>query len=210
MAATTPSPAPSNLAPTLYNPPPTTQQPPTSAFTPPTYTTFPPFYTLQPNFTTRARQLALWSNLILSHCASHNTYRLSLSSPPANLFSNPTIHRALSEPDIRTVLDHMSLPANGSRVEWIAGSGGKTSVWVYWRTLAEWADLIYGWVDETGQKGAVLTVYELREGEAVLANGGREWVGIEEDFLRRVLSVLVKRGRAQVFGQDEGAGVKFF
>jgi hypothetical protein len=28
--------------------------------------------------------------------------------------------------------------------------------------------------------------------------------------LRKVLGVLVKKGRAQVFGLDESAGVKFF
>ena len=67
--------------------------------------------------------------------------------------------------------------------------------------------MIYGWVDETGQKGRVLTVYELREGEAV---GGKEWVGMEEEMLRKVLGVLVKKGRAQVFGVEEEAGVKFF
>lgn len=178
----------------------------------PTYTTFPPFYTLQPNLTTRARQLALWSQLILSFTAHNRLYRLSLSSPPPDLFANPAIRRDLSEPDIRAVLDHMALPANGSRVEWIPPAGGSrgersASCWVYWRTLAEWADLIYGWVDETGQKGSVLTVYELREGEAV---GGREWVGMEEEMLKKVLGVLVKKGRAQIFGQGEGEGVKFF
>jgi ESCRT-II complex subunit VPS25 len=29
-------------------------------------------------------------------------------------------------------------------------------------------------------------------------------------MLRKVLGVLVKKGRAQIFGQEEGAGVKFF
>ena len=158
-----------------------------SAFSFPTYTTFPPFYTLQPNLTTRARQLTLWSQLILAYAAHNRLYRLSISSPPPALFANPSIHRALSEPDIRAVLDHMAQPANGARVEW--------------------ADMIYGWVDETGQKGSVLTVYELREGEAV---GAKEWVGMEEEMLRKVLGVLVKKGRAQVFGLDEEAGVKFF
>jgi len=39
---------------------------------------------------------------------------------------------------------------------------------------------------------------------------GREWEGMEEGMLRRVLGVLVKRGKAQVFGEGEGGGVKFF
>lgn len=67
--------------------------------------------------------------------------------------------------------------------------------------------MIYGWVDGTGQKGSVLTIYELREGEGV---GGREWVGMEEEMLKKVLGVLVKKGKAQVFGEGEGEGVKFF
>lgn len=208
MATATPSPAPSGLASTSYMPPPPTPSNPSTATTTtfnfPTFTTFPPFYTLQPNLTTRARQLTLWSNLILSYFAHARSYRLSLSSPPADLFANQSIHRALSEPDIRAVLDYMSLPANGARIEWI---DGRSACWVFWRTLAEWADLIYGWVDETGQKGSVLTVYELREGEAV---GSKEWVGMEEEMLRKVLGVLVKKGKAQVFGLDESAGVKFF
>jgi ESCRT-II complex subunit VPS25 len=29
-------------------------------------------------------------------------------------------------------------------------------------------------------------------------------------MLRRCLDVLVKKGRAQVFGQSDGSGVKFF
>jgi ESCRT-II complex subunit VPS25 len=211
MATATLSPVPSGLAGTSFMPPTTTpSNPSTTAFSFPTYTTFPPFYTLQPNLTTRARQLTLWSHFILSYAAYNRLYRLSLSSPPPNLFANPAIHRALSEPDIRTVLDHMALAANGARVEWIsAGAKGERSAscWVFWRTLAEWADMIYGWVDETGQKGSVLTVYELREGEAV---GSKEWVGMEEEMLRKVLGVLVKKGRAQVFGVEESAGVKFF
>lgn len=196
-------------------PPTTTLSSSSTAFSFPTYTSFPPFYTLQPNLTTRARQLTLWSQLILSYAAHARLYRLSLSSPPPALFANPSINRALSEPDIRAVLDHMALPANGARVEWISPSGSSSvsrgersaSCWIFWRSLAEWADMIYGWVDETGQKGSVLTVYEIREGEAV---GGKEWVGMEEEMLRKVLGVLVKKGRAQVFGVEESAGVKFF
>lgn len=40
--------------------------------------------------------------------------------------------------------------------------------WVWWRKVDEWARIIEEWVDETGQRGSVLTLYELVEGE-----GGR-------------------------------------
>ncbi|KAK5108586.1 hypothetical protein LTR62_008162 [Meristemomyces frigidus] len=198
-----------------YTPPTATSSfPPTSTSTStfifPTYTTFPPFYTLQPNHTTRARQLELWSTLITTYCAHHRIFRLALSSLPADLFSNQAIHRSLSPFDVRLVLDHLVKPESGPRIEWLpaAARGEQSSTcFVYWKLLGEWADVIYGWVDETGQKGGVLTIYELREGDAVRS---KEWKDMDEVFLRKVLNVLVKRGKAQVFGQEENAGVKFF
>lgn len=79
---------------------------------------------------------------------------------------------------------------------------------VWWKSASEWADEIYGWVDGTGQKGGVLTIYELRDEE----EGRRSWAGMDEGMLRKVLNVLVKRGRAQIFAAQggDGEGVKFF
>ncbi|KAI4849025.1 hypothetical protein E4T44_03594 [Aureobasidium sp. EXF-8845] len=129
---------------------------------------------------------------------------MSLSSPPP-LFNNTRIHRSLSPLDIRRLIDFMASSEGESRAEWI--SKDRTTVWIWWRSLAEWAEAIASWVDETGQKGVVLTIYELRESEAVEK---QEWVNMDEDMLRRCLDVLVKKGRAQVFGQSDGSGVKFF
>jgi len=217
MAALSPEPSLSGLSSTayppsttLYTPSTTTASTNTSTFNFPTYTSFPPFYTLQPNLTTRARQLELWSTYITSYCAYHRIFRLSLSSLPADLFSNAQIHRSLKPADIRTVLDHMSNPENGPRIEWILSTTRgeqSSSCYVYWKTPGEWADALYSWVDETGQKGAVLTVYELREGDAMKS---KDWRDMDETLLRKVLNVLIKRGKAQVFGQEENAGVKFF
>jgi ESCRT-II complex subunit VPS25 len=33
---------------------------------------------------------------------------------------------------------------------------------------------------------------------------------MDPDLLQRVMSILVKRGKAQVFGQEDQQGVKFF
>ncbi|TKA32329.1 hypothetical protein B0A54_14480 [Friedmanniomyces endolithicus] len=204
-------------APQVALPPTTTATTSNSTFPLPPYTLFPPFYTLQPNHSTLARQLLLWSTLLTSYAAHTHLFKLSLSSPPPDLFSNATLHRSLKQSDIRQILDYMALPANGSKIEWLpppASSSGRkggeqsSTCWVWWRSAGEWADRVYEWVvEETGQRGAVLTVWELRAGEGVK---GREWEGMEEGMLRRVLGVLVKRGKAQVFGEGEGSGVKFF
>lgn len=99
----------------------------------------------------------------------------------------------------------------GQRAEWIATAGGKVSekneAWIWWKKPDEWAEVIAGWVDGTGQKGVVLTFWELVNGDAVK---GEEWVGMEDEVLARCLAALVKRGKAQVFGEEGEKGVKFF
>jgi ESCRT-II complex subunit VPS25 len=182
----------------------------TETFTFPRYAFFPPLYTIQPNNATREKQFQEWANLITTYCAHHRIFRLDLSSLPPDLFRNATLRRSLSPGDIRIVLDHLSTPAGGNKIEWIpATNRGELSAgcYVLWRSLEDWANALHGWVDATGQKGAVLTIYELREGEAVTT---QDWRDMDEGLLRKVLNVLVKRGKAQIFGQEENAGVKFF
>lgn len=122
---------------------------------------------------------------------------------PDELFSDASISRSLKQNDAKVVLTWMSKPENGGRVEWIHS----TECFVYWRTPSEFAEMIHNWVDETGQKGTVLTFYELRESDAVR---NKEWKNMDEELLGRVLNVLVKKGKAQIFGQEESAGIKFF
>ena len=60
------------------------------------------------------------------------------------------------------------------RAEWVDGKAGKGDVcWIWWRRGEEWAEMLEQWVDETGQKGSVLTLYELSEGEGTRGTG--EW-----------------------------------
>jgi len=94
------------------------------------------------------------------------------------------------------------------RAEWVSGGKGEGGeFWVWWRNVEEWAGLIAEWVDETAQKNTVLTLYELTESEATLS---QEFHGMDPELLQKALSVLVKRGKAQVFGQEDQQGVKFF
>lgn len=98
------------------------------------------------------------------------------------LFHNRKLNRRLALADIREVIDFMR---KEGRAEYVSsssstsssseGAGGAAAggdvVWVYWRTPEEWAALIEGWVDETAQKGTVLTLYELVEGEGTRGTG---------------------------------------
>jgi ESCRT-II complex subunit VPS25 len=184
----------------------TTTNSTTPSYNFPPHYSFPPFFTLQPNPLTRSSQLASWETTILTYCRFHKIYQLSIvESFSTPLFTNSTLSRKLSIPDIRTVLEHMSSNEGGNRVEWTDKS--KTKVWVWWRKPEEWADIIYAWVEGTGQKGSVLTVWEISQGDG---SRGSELHGLDAEVVNKSLQVLVKRGKAQIFGEGEGKGVKFF
>ncbi|CRK19996.1 hypothetical protein BN1708_003273 [Verticillium longisporum] len=185
---------------------------------------FPPFFTRQTNLTTHHAQLEKWSALILAYTQHHRIFKLtppsaassstaaadpSLLPTTANsthntddLFHNKTLNRRLAPADAREVLDAMR---RDGRAETVARDGD--AVWVYWRTPEEWAALVEAWVDDTAQKGVVVTLYELTEGDTSI---GTEFHGMDPDLLLKALQVLAKRGKAQVFGQDDSLGVKFF
>ncbi|KAI9650049.1 hypothetical protein NHQ30_000062 [Ciborinia camelliae] len=178
---------------------------------------FPPFFTLQPTSSTLHAQLRKWSDLILSYFTFHKLFRLTVSTfVSSELFRNERINRRLGEDGLREVLEFMR---KEGRVEWMGAGKGPDSCWVWWRKPEEWARVIEEWVDGTGQRGSVLTLYELVEGE-----GGRgagmlsmlmdeiitEFHGLDAEILQKALAILVKRGKAQVFGQEDQQGVKFF
>ncbi|KAI4188621.1 MAG: hypothetical protein L6R41_001999 [Letrouitia leprolyta] len=209
----TPSRAPtSTSADSSHRPPPHSEE---NFQFPPSHS-FPPFYTLQPTLLTRQAQLQKWSNLILRYHAHHHLYRLHLSTALSSpLFHNAAIRKRLSRASLVELIDYMCKSEKdggaGQRAEWIGGDSGKgvkkEEAWIWWRRPEEWAEVIDGWVERTGQKGLVLTFWELVNGEAVK---GEEWVGMEEEVLERSLGVLFKKGKAQVFGEEGEKGVKFF
>ncbi|TVY54256.1 Vacuolar protein-sorting-associated protein 25 [Lachnellula cervina] len=198
-----------------YQPPPPASKIPTSAltttsspspFTYPREHSFPPFYTRQPTLQTHHAQLQKWSSLILAYCRHNRLFKLSLiDSLDSPLFYNQRIRKRLGISDVKEVVEFMR---REGRAEWV-GKGGENSAecWIWWRTPEEWASGIYEWIDETAQKNTVLTLYELTESEATLS---QEFHGMDPDLLQRVMNILVKRGKAQVFGQEDQQGVKFF
>ena len=164
---------------------------------------FPAFFSRQTNLSTLHAQHTKWMALVLAYTRHHRIFRLSISSAAdMDLFYNRRLEKRLQLPDIKELLEFMR---KEGRVENVGGSGDV--VFVYWRKPEEWARLIEKYVEDTGQKGSVLTLYELAEGEGTR---GSEVHGIDHDVLHKALNVLVKRGKAQIFGQDDSQGVKFF
>ena len=177
-----------------------------SDFTFPRIYNFPPFFTAQPNALTRAAQLRQWSLLIQSYCRHHRLFKLALNeATDSPLFHNSSLRKRLSPSDVKDVIDYMTSKDGEERAEWIGPD--KVSAWIWWRKPDDWAGLLEAWVEETGQKGTVLTLYELVDGEATAQ---QDFYGMEMDVLHKSLNTLVKRGKAQVFGSEDQQGVKFF
>jgi ESCRT-II complex subunit VPS25 len=207
---TTASPLPSNFSTTSTLPP---------SFQFPPHYSFPPFFTLQPTASTRSSQLTSWSTLIQSYCRHNRIFALSLvDALNTPLFHNATLRRRLNLRDAKAILTWMSSPEGGNRAEYISSdksSKKKTAAsdddggrfWIYWRRPDEWSAALEEWVERTGQKGTVLTLYEIVEGDA---SRKEEFWGMDMELLLRSLVVSVKRGKAQIFGSEGGEGVKFF
>lgn len=121
------------------------------------------------------------------------------------LFHNSGLKKRLSLKDAKAVIDYMVSEEGDERAEWLGPD--KSTAWIWWRKPEEWANLIATWVDETGQKGTVLTLYELVKGEATEK---QEFHGMDMQVLQRSLGTLAKKGKAQVFGAEDQQGVKFF
>ena len=77
------------------------------------------------------------------------------------------------------ILEWMTSEEGSKRAEWVneSSSGkagdlaGRTTAWIYWRRPEEWADVIMDWIDSTGQKGSVVTIHEITQGEATTSQG---------------------------------------
>ncbi|KAH8697496.1 putative ESCRT-II complex component [Talaromyces proteolyticus] len=203
-------------------------RPPTktpSGFTFPIDYNFPPFFTLQPNAQTQQAQMKRWADLISDWCRYHGTFRLSLvDAVDLPLFHNARLKKKVGLLEARRIVDWMAKAqedgGGGGRAEWVPaapGGGGsgssrssvgeKTVAWIWWRRPEDWAIMIADWIDETAQKNTVLTVYELINGDATIS---QEFHDMDPEVMLKALNILVKRGKAQIFGGDDEKGVKFF
>ncbi|RKP10287.1 putative vacuolar protein-sorting-associated protein [Thamnocephalis sphaerospora] len=167
---------------------------------------FPPFYTRQPTEATRTRQLELWSDLMLAYHQSRQCTRVLLDDLlTSELCQNKSIHRSLSREFLLEILEALVAKGAGD-AEWIDGTHRECLI--YWRRPDSWAQLIYHWVTETGQRGSVLTLHEITHGDMAAS---QEFYRLDDSVLRKALAVLVGKGHAQVFSTGDGdSGVKFF
>eukprot|EP00898_Chlorokybus_atmophyticus_P005930 jgi/Chlat1/6338/Chrsp44S05905 len=178
-------------------------------FTFPFFYHYPPYFTLQPVRETRDKQRALWKELILRYCRHARLFVLDIeddeaATNAAPLFANNSIDRKLSNEARQEFLD--ALVAEG-RAEWLDKSRRKCLV--LWRTVDEWANIIYTWVRDSALADSVVTLDEMISGDDTI---GTELHGMDRAMLVRALRFLQDRGKARMFkgATADDEGVKFF
>eukprot|EP00928_Gymnodinium_smaydae_P006157 TRINITY_DN12147_c0_g1_i2.p1 TRINITY_DN12147_c0_g1~~TRINITY_DN12147_c0_g1_i2.p1 ORF type:complete len:188 (+),score=53.26 TRINITY_DN12147_c0_g1_i2:78-641(+) len=175
----------------------------------PPFYNLPPFFTLQPNAAVRAKQLALWRQLVCGYCAHHRLFILDLADSAAagqELFCNRALSRQLSSEGLRALAAH--LVAEGAAAPLQGDAEEKRRLLVLWRSAGEWADLVLKWAELNGRIGSVETVLALAEGDST---EGESFHGAPQELIVVALEELAKRNRATIFRgtQTSGMGVKF-
>lgn len=193
----------------------------TTAFEFPKIHTFIPFYTKQPNATVLNNQLDSWCEILLNYCQH---YKITSMSPLTGkiihsqledddikdippLFENKEIKRVANDEFKTLIFKHLILIQNKAELK--NPKSPESGVFVYWRSLAEWAQVVYSFAQKTGQLGSVLTLYELTK----LTDSGLtdDIRNLEYDVLVKALKLLVKQGKAQILMAEDGheiGGVK--
>ncbi|KAI5956292.1 hypothetical protein KGF54_000767 [Candida jiufengensis] len=186
--------------------------------------TFPPLYTKQPNQTIQQQQLESWNNIILQYCEYYKITSLTLDGVPKNsqissidisnlplLFNNKSINRQVNSEFKNLIINNL---IHSKKAEYINHKKPDLGIFIYWRSLTEWGNIIYEYISNTGQKGTVLTLYELtKNDDDELQNGGlpQDLKNLDESLLIKVIKeYLIKQGKAQLLMNEnnEIGGVK--
>ena len=172
----------------------------------PDYWFMPPFFTLQVIEKTRQTQFEMWIDLIAVWLKQEKKTVIYVNKDSGSFpFSNKKINRALKVQDIRTVLDHMASLKYGS---W--NDDEKTIFGVSWKSMDEWANMIYQWAVDEGQIGKILTFFDIHSGDATKMT---EFHGLDSGLILKILDVLEDQGKCQVFKDGsvvDEYGVKFY
>ncbi|KAJ1718007.1 Vacuolar protein-sorting-associated protein 25 [Coemansia biformis] len=168
---------------------------------------FPPFFTRQPNEDTWKEQRRLWCDLILAFYRHHRRCTMSLAEavtePP---FSNRQIHRSLRVDALREIVDDLVKQGKSETARHAARRYGSLATQ---QPPEVWAGMMHQWASDHGLCNAVLTLYELANGDDTV---GQEFHDLDLATLRRSLEALQSQGKAQLFvgSSDDDVGVKFF
>lgn len=163
---------------------------------------FPPFFTIQPNQETRKAQLSAWRSLVVNYTCHHKLYNMEVADAANHpLFCNKQINRSLTQEGLAIVLEDLE---KHGHLEW--ADKNKSKFLIHWKSIGQWANLLYDYASQNGLTNTVCTFYELTQSDQAV---GTELYGLDEAVLKKAVQDLEKRGKAILISIDGSEGVKF-
>lgn len=178
-----------------------------SGFVLPSIHSYPPFFTLQNANGPVEAQLSNWVRVIVSFARFHRIWTViddgiqdwsDPSNPWHTLFHNPRIKRTLT----RSLQSHIFGNLHTTNVFQREPQG--TISLVFWESKSRWGEIMWDWIDKTGQINTILTAYELIEPDSL-----SPLKGAPISLLVTAINCLRESGRAQLIGSGEETGVRF-
>ncbi|KAF8329572.1 ESCRT-II complex subunit-domain-containing protein [Cantharellus anzutake] len=148
-----------------------------------------------------------WARVVISFARYHRIWAVlddgvqdwtDPSNPWHSLFHNPRIKRTLT----RGIQSHIFTQLHATGV--FQREPGKVTSLVYWESRNKWGEVMWDWIDKTGQMNTILTAYELTELDSL-----SPMKGAPISLFVAVINYLRESGRAQLIGGGEDTGVRF-
>lgn len=142
-----------------------------------------------------------WSNFILEYARINIKHIIHIEEERASYpFNNKPLKKRLDREQMQRIGEYIVAQEMG--LWW---DRKKIRLRLYWRTLDEWADIIYEWSLKTGRaasEGGVITVFELQEAK-------QPWSTIPQEDIYRILEIMEQKGYIEFVNKKKKDTIKF-
>lgn len=127
-----------------------------------------------------------WSNFIIEYARVNIKHIIHIEEERAQFpFENKKIKKSLDREQFITIGDYIVAQEMG--IWW---DKKKIRLRLYWRTLDEWADIIYEWSIKTGRAASadrVMTLFDIQ-------SANQPWSSIPQEDLQRIFEIMNQKG----------------
>ncbi|MHA1124934.1 MAG: hypothetical protein ACTSO7_10360 [Candidatus Heimdallarchaeota archaeon] len=127
-----------------------------------------------------------WSNFIMEYARINIKHIIHIEEERAeHPFNNKAAKKRLDREQLETIGDYIVAQEMG--LWW---DRKKIRLRLYWRTLDEWADIIYEWSIKTGRAASadrVMTLFDIQQ-------AGQAWSSIPQEDLKRIFDIMEQKG----------------
>eukprot|EP00831_Metopus_contortus_P081136 TRINITY_DN8461_c0_g2_i2.p1 TRINITY_DN8461_c0_g2~~TRINITY_DN8461_c0_g2_i2.p1 ORF type:complete len:183 (+),score=36.22 TRINITY_DN8461_c0_g2_i2:206-754(+) len=171
----------------------------------PEYYYWPCFFTLQINNDTKDKQLKLWQELMCKYSEMHKVHAWGTTELfSSELCVNKEINRRLSRKDFDEILGYLVKSGFAAYT-----TSAKDKIFVYWKSVQEYAAAIYEWAQRTGRMNSVESIVDLSTSSE---NSKEIFYKVPVEIIKNACEALQRERKAEVFYSDatDEHGVKFF